>query len=1103
MISIDPIGVFDPPSEWFSQDIYQELNTDLTPEVVIGVNVHYAVQIDISDNTDIADEIQIGLFNDALLNGGSGGSAFRWVTERPDYDGSIVVPTGELPTANATKWGEGMITSRGDLGAPVRLINVNIAGNYGSLSGFQFSVDNVRIEGGAFDGELFFDVLEDNSMFLLNRKVRFYIIIDNAFFNVWSGIVSKLEHDETRFSVTCEDDFKNVHKTLPPQIANEKLFPKILSKSVSKPIPVSFGFNNHAKLLNIFQENDTIGILTGADGVQYRLAPIQAYDEPTKKVTINTGSKIFVEDELKGLYIRHIIDGDGQTVKIISHLASQTSGTGNTLALILESKLTQTPVLRPTDETALQDSSTKFSHIEIFDFESAYIVSNFAIDEYKNSPEGIQADLSFFDNERKEFDDASEILDLFSETDISLTGFPGISGLTKAIDYDGNFIKQYTFKAKNVFHLQERRGQSNDVTGDFGPFGTSLPNLFDRSSATKNTITIDNTTAAQQDFHFAIKLVAPDNLKKIKFDKLYVVVDFDFTVTGSPIDAPTAKITIRPIDSLDKLRQEPSGGISWQLETNITSGVKILQRMIPPNYFNLPGDNTAFFETNKDAADLTEFWSDSVDFRTFPAVSVSWSVSPNIVTPPPLGTFSGTVKFDVFEIAFVVEKIVNIITQDLFVKVSGEKIGSEDTANVHNIFESILKTYDGIAAADIDLSGISVSRKTWVAGRQLTQRKSSFNYLKQLAQQSFVGIFPSRIGKRALVAFRDTETASASTIEFSHDNGNILKDSISRFELSPINEIYNEFDIKYEFIEAGNRFDKSIFIKNVDEATGLFPNRFLSTDSANDKKNPGDFTAHTLIVITIEGGSDEATALLSYASVDSSFAVGKKVSLDDSAGIGIIEFADTIEVTSGSVTIKFKHLGAFTDGDNTATGIVFSHAISIPQWTTFAGGFSSYNQGKKLWDICKNSFDRTRVIRQLPAEYSDCKWYPDEGAFTGVDPGQSATVHKYLELLVEWATRQKEIVEFSIPITTVNVKLELLEFHQFRDQKYTANELRIGYITKVKPIPRKDEIILEMTLIPADIESATDCLIVESGLNTDTIVETGSNTDTIVETGTC
>ncbi|MCH7783218.1 hypothetical protein IID62_09135, partial [candidate division KSB1 bacterium] len=122
------------------------------------------------------------MFNDALLNGGAGGSAFRWVTERPDYDGSTVVPTGELPTANATKWGEGMITSRADLGNPVRLINVNIAGNYGSLSGFQFSIDNTRIEGGTFDGELFFDVLDDQKYYTLNRKVRVYTILDNVYF---------------------------------------------------------------------------------------------------------------------------------------------------------------------------------------------------------------------------------------------------------------------------------------------------------------------------------------------------------------------------------------------------------------------------------------------------------------------------------------------------------------------------------------------------------------------------------------------------------------------------------------------------------------------------------------------------------------------------------------------------------------------------------------------------------------------------------------------------------------------------------------------------------------------------------------------------------
>ena len=139
----------------------------------------------------------------------------------------------------------------------------------------------------------------------------------------------------------------------------------------------------------------------------------------------------------------------------------------------------------------------------------------------------------------------------------------------------------------------------------------------------------------------------------------------------------------------------------------------------------------------------------------------------------------------------------------------------------------------------------------------------------------------------------------------------------------------------------------------------------------------------------------------------------------------------------------------------------------------------------------------------MPAEYSDCKWYADEVAFGLPNPAESSAPHRYLELLVEWSTRQKEIVEFAIPITATNVVLELLTFVQFKDIKYTAGEFRDGYITKIKPEPRNDQIILELTLIPSDIETITDCIIEETGTATNTIDENGSQPNDINETGMC
>ena len=378
MIGIDPIGRKADPNEWFGQQLFEITNQDATPAVVEKENIHYAIEIDVSDNTDIADEKEIGLFNDPLLNGGDGGSVFRWVTDRPTYDGSTIVPTGDLTTINATKWAEGMINSEDKLGMPIRLININIAGAYGSLSGFQFSLDNVKQESGNFIGQMFFDILDDNSMFILNRKIRFYIILGDVFFNVWSGIVTKVSHNETNFDIICEDDFRNLHKTIPPQIANETLFPEILKKSIGKSIPVTLGLNNHAKLLNIQVRNESL-IIFNSNGVDRGIAPLRDYSvtlDSSGNVTfvsivINIGSKITTANELKGKFLRFILDGGSDDAfKILgSGIPTKAIDGTNLISLNLDGEVSNQSDLVIPDITVTFPIEVG-TWVEIFDFES-------------------------------------------------------------------------------------------------------------------------------------------------------------------------------------------------------------------------------------------------------------------------------------------------------------------------------------------------------------------------------------------------------------------------------------------------------------------------------------------------------------------------------------------------------------------------------------------------------------------------------------------------------------------------------------------------------------------------------------------------------------
>ena len=721
MIDLPQSGLKASPIEWFGQRVFiDDLNIDATPEVVTKETIHYAVEIDVSDSINIADEKQIGLFADAELPG----NIFRWISERPDYDGSTVVPTPNAPadwtTTVATKWGEGMLAPNEVLGNPNRLININIAGNYGSLSGFTFEVDNVRIEAGNFSGELFFDVLDDNNIRLLNRKIKFYIIINDVFYNVWSGIVAKTSHNETQFFVTCEDDFKNIHKVIPPQIANETLFSNILKKSIGKPIPVTFGFVNHAKLLNVQVENDPV-ILSRFDGIGRRIGQIVLYRK-IKDIDGNiTGTEIqFRTGDLRhekgtfiGAFVRFILDGavdDAFRITEDLPLQDASSPGGKTHQITIEGGPAVADIVISTTGVSTIKVGT---WVEIFDFKSVLVVSNDPISDFPVSNLGAPRALTFFDKDEAEFIDVSEVLELFNLTDIEKTGFPGISALTDILDFEGKFFKLFSFTPKTVALNQSLDNTAQFPSQDFGSIGDELPKLIDRDQLTKNSIQFKEILAGKQNvFALNLLLEMPEELRRTQFVKFYVLIDFDVKTSAASASATDQDVSVRPIDLYNVEPNQYKGEDSFFnvtiLKNNFSAGEKVNIRLIPLNYFNKVGGITkqhgAIFET----FDLSSFYEETNLFRAYPTARITFSVGGNSTG------LGNTVDLDIFEIALAGSKQVSIINDDLFIKTVGEKVSSSipsvdiyETTNVHRIFEAILQTYDGLLATDLDLDKIS------------------------------------------------------------------------------------------------------------------------------------------------------------------------------------------------------------------------------------------------------------------------------------------------------------------------------------------------------------------------------------------------------------
>lgn len=183
---------------------------------------HYAIEIT-TDATTVTNATY-----------GIAAGVFRFITDRPGYTGSPTYPKWEDTSDNTYAWYEGIISKDG-LGNPNRNVNLDISGEYGTMSGFQFSITNAL---------LFWDFLHDNSIYLTNRSVKVYAVIGDVFYQIWDGVVQETSYSETNFKFTCIDKFTAIHKQLPPTLLTD---PEATGKG--DPIPVVFGDVAYSKII--------------------------------------------------------------------------------------------------------------------------------------------------------------------------------------------------------------------------------------------------------------------------------------------------------------------------------------------------------------------------------------------------------------------------------------------------------------------------------------------------------------------------------------------------------------------------------------------------------------------------------------------------------------------------------------------------------------------------------------------------------------------------------------------------------------------------------------------------------------------------------------
>lgn len=414
----------------------------------------------------------------------------------------------------------------------------------------------------------------------------------------------------------------------------------------------------------------------------------------------------------------------------------------------------------------------------------------------------------------------------------------------------------------------------------------------------------------------------------------------------------------------------------------------------------------------------------------------------------------------------------------------------------------------------------------------ITQLSGIYNYTRLYASLEDVGTYRIEITNDITTLISDNAIVQVFPIEptkptWNHDSSNIIDKSISNFKLSPIEKCYNEFNI--DFHKFNNIYLGKIIISNVE--SDAFPP--YSTDGKywDDPvaiTNP--FTENGIYyytlneyIVTLRKIEDAILILDINANLDEGWkwtvnAYGESVTIE-------CDFMQIESENSINISYKFFKTGGTI---STINNNFYFYLISVQKASNiqynlsdFVQGISDYVTAKDLWTkahkswllnsrIRKASSDRTQLeyaIEQIFIDGPKSNIPDTTFTFTDLLDTDGYTL-QYINLLVDWTTRQKLQVSYALPITTDNIKLELMDNVLFSDKIITPEigEYGKGWITGLQLDPKKSIIKVTITFetmffIPPSIADVCGDII-ENGYNYININESGNLPNNILE-GSC
>jgi hypothetical protein len=1073
--------------------------------------INYALEINtgVTGSTDA----DIGLTTDGYI---------RLITGRPDYDGTPIYPTWEDDSNNTEVWYEGILLEN-SFSSANRRIDIESGGNYGTISGFTFKIQNAM---------KFWKALEDVSISILNANIQVYCVIDNKFWYAWSGIIDNDPYEETKTLIKCSSNYRKAHKTFPPNQISPNLYPLAKKSSYGSTIPVCFGNIPYVKLHNVSGRNTSIVADYGSGKYHLGSPGIREEDKVYKvafyeyvaysRIDIITMRKTYESGELNGKYLR-VVSGDNAETDRLLQITSNNASTLHTTGNAIHPTNYRTRCYIASSYDTPQSTVNNYAYdwnsskagvgdtwwLEILDAKSRHIVSNQEIDAFKTDDFN-QPYMFNYDNETEEMIDAHGLI-----TDLSFrNGRDSVELLQTDINKDGTITYMVPHGAK---------GDIVD-SGDNVYYYADSANLYDMNRETEMDLiplVTYNLTTSHTPTNSFTGTNAYFNINLLNFDlrdaaDIFIGMDLDIIVDPAASGSYDVGVGFEYvlIDNYERTHTITDMiGVNYTYEQSTNSYPftdQIRYNFLPTEYYKngtigLGGTTSIFGEADADSnavRDYMRFPDDLTDMLkngTARAIQVRLKFSTTANT-----TLDSILIRQIGVFSHQETKTGN---NSLFMRVSGgEKINiaGDPTDSIYSTVYHILESYDGIPQANIDYGNLADTRNKsvgWEIGRQVISQKNSLDYLKELCQFGFVGMFQKRNGDLKATAFRENQISPTAFTD-----SNILRNSIKNFRKTSLMKCYNEYKLYWGYNPGSKKFDKSIGITNVDQSA--FPDYLTATDGAAT-----EITSPNLVSINFYG--DGSGKIEFDADVSGILSAGDYVSYYVHYGDSGIESADhvyfayitSVDTTDVLYTDPLIYSKSSISGEITYA-TVYKNAGGTPLWMTYVEGLHSYGSSKKLWEKCNYAYTKTKVVKSAPDNLMKSHWFIDHATYYNLGSSVVSTLsapYMYLENLIEWSTLPKNQVNISIPVSSTNIQRDLLDYISFTDPILTDNTTLYGWITKISLDMNKSIIDLELTLAStyaANMPHTGDDggVIIETGDASDTVTETGSQSDTITET---